>query len=136
MLYCSVDLKHFFDDMRAVMEYWLRLDKLSALPPQPSNNQIRTALAGCATADQLDPFIASRLSDSRARGGSIRNIGAHHFVPEVTVGHPEAFTVPELVCMDLEELEGQKEGVAKLLSIRVNNTYREVKDALVVANIL
>ena len=63
--------------MRAVMEYWL--EKLSALPAQPSNNQIKAALEGSATAAQLNPFIAQRLSDSRARGGTIRNIGAHHF---------------------------------------------------------
>ena len=120
--------------MRAVMEYWLRLEKLSALPAQPSNNQIKAALEGSATAAQLNPFIAQRLSDSRARGGTIRNIGAHHFVPEVTVGCPEG--VPELVCMDLEELEGQKPGVAKLLSVKVEGTYQEIKTALVGAALL
>ena len=31
--------------------------------------------------------------------------------------------IPEIVCMDLEELEGQKPGVAKLLSVRVEGTY-------------
>ena len=125
---CSVELKHFFDDMRAVMEYWLRIDLLSGLPENLSKTKLDRALNRSADASQLPDFIAGRLSDNRGSGGTIRNLGAHHYIMDVTIEHPEG--PAGLVCDELEQKEGMKPGSRKLLLVRVETTYKIIREAL------
>ncbi|DBA80870.1 TPA: hypothetical protein ACH3X1_008079 [Trebouxia sp. C0004] len=114
--------------MRAVMEYWLRIDLLSGLPENPSKTKLDRALNRSADASQLPDSIAGRLSDNRGSGGTIHNLGAHHYIMDVTIEHPEG--PPGLVCDELEQKEGMKPGSRKLLLVRVETTYNIIREAL------
>ena len=81
-----------------------------------------------ADASQLPDFIAGQLSDNRGSGGTIRNLGAHHYIMDVTIEHPEG--PAGLVCDELEQKEGMKPGSRKLLLVRVETTYNIIREAL------
>ena len=122
VVFCRLHLKHFLDDMRAVVEYTAVCEALlqyrNTIQPFDGWN-FDKALNEGACITSVDDFVASRLVGRGAR----RNVVAHHYLLTVCVVILDG--VPEFVC---EELESADEGQAiRALSTRVQGTFDSVQ---------
>ena len=77
---CRMRLKHFLDDMRAVLEHHAITEQLCKLP-MPSSNLLFDYTASQTSLGYLElaEFVMHRLAGKDA----VRNIGAHEFLMRV-----------------------------------------------------
>ena len=121
-----VDLKHFLQDMRSVLEYSKRICGLREVKARAVVTQdIITSAEGQLADDAVDAYISNRLGGARGHRAAARNLTTHKHLLQVTVG--QLHSVTELICTELED---DRANSSRALSTRVEGTWMAVGNFL------
>ena len=122
MCFYRVDLKHFLEDMRSVLEYSKRICGLREAKARAVITQdIISSAEGQLADDAVDAYISRRLGGARGYRAAARNLTTHKHLLQVTVG--QLHNVTELICTELED---DRANPSKALSVHVQGTWMAV----------